>query len=233
MSIAPTLQRYLTAENIQYDVIPHDPTMSSAGTAEECRISRDRLAKAIVLRRNAGYMLAVLPASHHLRLSDLRDQLGDNVEMAKESEIDPLFPDCAHGAVPPLGHCYALPLIVDDSIEAQPEIYMEAGDHETLLHLSHAQFARLTANALHGRFSAHDCGIVDICCSAYWSDNPRRPSRSRRGRSCCCLTTHAAIRRLYVCPASKSSSKRKCLMLRPRRRTSFKASIPILICLST
>jgi Ala-tRNA(Pro) deacylase len=39
MSIAPTLQRYLTAENIQYDVIPHDPTMSSARTAEACRIS--------------------------------------------------------------------------------------------------------------------------------------------------------------------------------------------------
>src|SRR6516164_8618739 len=152
MSIAPTLQRYLTAENIQYDVIPHDPTMSSTRTAEACRISGDRLAKAIVLRRNAGYMLAVLPASHHLRLSDLRDQLGDNVEMAEEREIDPLFPDCAHGAVPPLGH-RALPLIVDDSIEAQPEIYMEAGDHETLLRISHAHFARLMGNAGHGRFS--------------------------------------------------------------------------------
>ncbi len=33
---------------------------------------------------------------------------------------------------------------------------MEAGDHETLLHLSHAQFARPTAGAMHGRFSAHD-----------------------------------------------------------------------------
>jgi len=98
-------------------------------------------------------MLAVLPTSHHLRLSDLRDQLGDNVEMAEEPEIDALFPDCAHGAVPPLGHCYALPLIVDDSIEAQPEIYMEAGDHETLLRISHAQFARLMENARHGRFS--------------------------------------------------------------------------------
>jgi Ala-tRNA(Pro) deacylase len=95
MSIAPTLQRYLTAENIQYDVIPRDPTMSSTRTAEACRISGDRLAKAIVLRHIAGYMLAVLPASHHVRLSDLRDQLGDNVEMAQESEIDPLFPDCA------------------------------------------------------------------------------------------------------------------------------------------
>jgi hypothetical protein len=51
------------------------------------------LAKAIVLRRDAGYMFAVLPASHHLRISDLRNQLGDDVEMAKEAEIDPLFPD--------------------------------------------------------------------------------------------------------------------------------------------
>ena len=153
MSIAPILQRYLVAENVEYDVIAHNPTMSSARTAEACRISGDRLAKAIVLRRDAGYMLAGLPASHHLRLSDLRNQLGDDVEMAKEAEIDSLFPDCAHGAVPPLGHCYALPLVVDDSIESQPEIYMEAGDHATLLHMSHAQFAQLMAHARHGNFS--------------------------------------------------------------------------------
>jgi len=38
----------------------------------------------------------------------------------------------------------------------QPEIYIEAGDHETLLHLGRAQFARLTANAQRGRISAHD-----------------------------------------------------------------------------
>ena len=107
MSIAPILQRYLVAENVEYDVIAHNPTMSSARTAEACRISGDRLAKAIVLRRDAGYMLAVLPASYHLRLSDLQSQLGDRVEMATEAEIDPLFPDCAHGAVPPLGHCHA------------------------------------------------------------------------------------------------------------------------------
>jgi Ala-tRNA(Pro) deacylase len=54
MSIAPTLQRYLTAANIQYDVIPHIPAMSSERTAEACRISGDRLAKAIVLRRGAA-----------------------------------------------------------------------------------------------------------------------------------------------------------------------------------
>src|ERR1700730_9263223 len=99
MSIAPTLQRYLEAEGIEYEVIEHEPTMSSTRTAEACRISGNCLAKGIVLRRGSGdYMLAVLPASHHIHLADLRIQFGDNVQMAKEAEIDPLFPDCAHGA---------------------------------------------------------------------------------------------------------------------------------------
>jgi Ala-tRNA(Pro) deacylase len=156
MSIAPTLQKYLAAENIQYEEIQHEPTMSSTRTAEASHISGDRLAKGIVLRRDGEYILAVVPASHHLRLSELRTTLGDNVDMANETEINQLFRDCAHGAIPAIGKCYGLDIIVDDSIETQPEIYMEAGDHETLLHLTHEQFARLTANAPHGRFSAHD-----------------------------------------------------------------------------
>jgi len=156
MSIAPTLQKYLAAENIQYDAIQHEPSMSSSRTAEACHISGDRLAKGIVLRRDGGYILAVVPASHHLRLSELRTTLGDAVDMADETEINQLFRDCARGAVPAIGKCYGLDVIVDDSIETQPEVYLEAGDHETLLHLTHEQFARLTANAPHGRFSAHD-----------------------------------------------------------------------------
>jgi Ala-tRNA(Pro) deacylase len=156
MSIAPTLQKYLTAENIQYDELQHELSMSSTRTAQACHISGDRLAKGIVLRRNGGYILAVVPASHHLRLSELRTTLGDTVDMADETEINQLFRDCARGAVPAIGKCYGLDMVVDDSIETQPDIYMNAGDHETLLHLTHEQFARLTANAPHGRFSAHD-----------------------------------------------------------------------------
>jgi Ala-tRNA(Pro) deacylase len=153
MSIAPTLQRYLTAKNVQYDVIPHELTASSTRTAEACHISGNCLAKGVVLRRNGGYVLAVLPASRHIHLTDLRDELGENIRMAKESEIDKLFPDCAHGAVPAVGQCYGLPLLVDDSIEAAPVIYMEAGDHETLIRMSHSQFTDLMAHATRGCFS--------------------------------------------------------------------------------
>jgi Ala-tRNA(Pro) deacylase len=153
MSIAPTLQRYLD-QTVDYDVLSHEPTMCSTRTAQACGVSGDRIAKGIVLRHNGGYLLAVLPASHHIRLDDLREQIGDDVDMASETDIAQLFRDCARGAVPPVGECYGLDVVVDDSIERQPDVYLEAGDHATLVHMGQAQFAKLVADARHGQFSS-------------------------------------------------------------------------------
>jgi Ala-tRNA(Pro) deacylase len=155
MSIAPTLQRYLD-QTITYEVIQHEPTMSSSRTAEICHVSGDRVAKGIVLRRDGGYLLAVLPASRRLHLQDLRTHIGDSVKLATEDEIAQLFRDCERGAIPAVGECYGLDVIVDDSIDAQPDVYMEGGDHATLIHMDHGEFARINAEAQHGRFSAHD-----------------------------------------------------------------------------
>lgn len=155
MSMAPTLARYLD-QNVTYDTLFHQPTMSSMRTAQAGHISGDCLAKGVVLRHNGSYLLAVLPASHRIDLPELRVEFGADVDMARESEIDGLFQDCAHGAVPPVGECYGLEMLVDESINRQPEIYFEAGDHTTLVHMSQSQFAQLTANARHDRFSLHN-----------------------------------------------------------------------------
>jgi Ala-tRNA(Pro) deacylase len=152
MAIAATFQRYLD-QHVVYDVVAHEPTMSA--TAQACHIPGDCLAKGVVLRDDSGYMLAVLPASHHIRMSELRLQFGNDVELAGEGEIDELFHDCAQGAVTPIGECYGLDTIVDDAIDGQGDVYLEAGDHMTLVRLTHAQFAKLTADARHGRFSVH------------------------------------------------------------------------------
>jgi len=148
MAIAPTLQKYLD-QNVTYDVILHEPTMSSMQTAEVCHISGDCLAKGIVLCHDGGYVLAVLPASHHIRLPELSIQLGKETHLATEEQIAQLFRD----AIPAIGSCYALDLIVDESIDRQPEIYIEGGDHATLIHMEKSQFAQLTKNAQRGRFS--------------------------------------------------------------------------------
>jgi Ala-tRNA(Pro) deacylase len=153
MTIAPTLKSYLD-RNVSYDLVTHDPTPSSLRTAEASHIPGGALAKGIVLRTDGGYMLAVLPASRRVQLSELRALIGDDVELADEQEVAKLFEDCAVGAVPPVGKCYGLDVIVDDSIGRQPEVYLEGGDHQTLVHLDQAQFARLMADARHARFTA-------------------------------------------------------------------------------
>ena len=155
MSIAPTLQRYLADQNITYDMLEHRPTMSAMRTAEAAHIPGDHLAKGVVLRNGDGYMLAVIPASCHISMPDLGAELGQNVELASEDEIGQVFRDCDRGAVLAVGTCYGLQAVVDDQLVEQPEIYFEAGDHATLIHLSQAEFARLTAAARHGRFSIH------------------------------------------------------------------------------
>lgn len=77
--------------------------------------------------------------------------------MANQTEINRLFADCAHGAVPAIGRCYGLDLIVDESIGAHlRSISQPAIKRRCSSSLTHAQFARLTANAPDGRFSMHD-----------------------------------------------------------------------------
>jgi Ala-tRNA(Pro) deacylase len=153
MTIAPTLQRYMSDQGISYDLIPHEPAMTSLGTAHAGHVPGDRLAKGIMLSNGQNYMLAVLPASHHLRLSDLKMELGQELRLASEDEIVEVFRDCDRGAIPPVGACYGLDVIVENSMERQPDVYFEGGDHATLVHVKGDDFARLNPRAQHGTFS--------------------------------------------------------------------------------
>jgi len=153
MAIAPRLQRFLTDRAVKYDVLAHEPTMSSLGSAHAGHIPEDRLVKGVVLSDGGSYLMAVLPASHQLRLQDLRMELGERVHLASEEEVEDIFVDCARGAVPPVGECYGLDVIVDNSLNDHSDFYIEGGDHTTLVHVSRHEFARLNPRAQHGSFS--------------------------------------------------------------------------------
>ncbi|ALA16634.1 MULTISPECIES: aminoacyl-tRNA deacylase [Chelatococcus] len=151
MSTAPRLEHYLSRSGVAYDLMRHEPTATSMRTAKVCDVPADMIAKAVVLKDKAGYMLAVLPASRHLSLRAVSEMLDEEVELAREAEIERLFPDCARGAVPPLGAAYGMPMIVDEMLADLSDIYFEAGDHETIVHMSGRDFRQLAGRARHGR----------------------------------------------------------------------------------
>ena len=159
MTIASTVQRYLAGQGIEYAILSHPITGSSSETAQSAHISATCIAKTVVLRDGVagdGYLLAVVPASHHLDLELVRGTLGRSVALASEQEIGRLFPDCDLGAIPPLGPAYGLDVVLDDSLAGLDEVCFEGGDHRTLVRVGGEQFREMMSGARHGRFSSHD-----------------------------------------------------------------------------
>lgn len=155
MGIAITLQQYLDGRGIDYEVLTHEPTSTSARTAEASHVSGDCFAKAVVLKREDGYLLAVIPASCKVELEEVADLIDGRVCMATEDEAEALFRDCEKGAFPPIGSAYGLDVVIDDSLDRATDIYFEAGDHRSLVHMSQPQFGNLTWDAFHGRIAKH------------------------------------------------------------------------------
>jgi Ala-tRNA(Pro) deacylase len=153
MGIALTLKQYLEDHNIDYEVMSHNKTGCSTLTAEASHIPGECLAKGVILRKDGGYMMAILPASRHVALAEVGHHLDQPVDLASEAEIAALFPDCDEGAVPAIARAYGLDGLVDDSLDGQKDIYIEGGDHRTLVHLKGPQFRKLMKEMPHAHIS--------------------------------------------------------------------------------
>lgn len=156
MGLALTLQQYLDDKHIDYDVLKHRRTNSSESTAHASHVPGERLAKAVVLTREGGFVVAVVPACAKVDFRSIERMLHCPIGMASEDEIAEIFPDCETGAIPPIGEAYAVDAFIDESLDAQPDVYLEGGDHRSLVHISGNQFRELMKDVRHARIcSSH------------------------------------------------------------------------------
>ena len=58
-------------------------------------------------------------------------------------KLGELFADCKPGAIPPVGAAYGIKTYWDEELGTRAEVYFEAGDHQTLVHMSGADFGKL------------------------------------------------------------------------------------------
>ncbi len=154
MARTMTLEQYLDTHNVPYEVITHERTPNSLQSAAAADVEADCLAKAVLLEDDRGYMMAVLPATRQLKLRKLRQDVGRDLKMADESEMAQVFKDCDVGAVPPMGTLYGVETVLDDSLDTHADLFLEAGDHEHLIHVKTRDFMALLPNAQHGHFTS-------------------------------------------------------------------------------
>ena len=153
MAIAQTLINYLDARGVAYNTVEHPHSTTSRGSARAAHIPAHQLAKAVVLKDEAGYVVSVLPASHSLEIDWVNEELNRSLSMASEDEFKALFQDCEAGAVPALGDAYGINVIWDDDLQYTADVYIEAGDHEHLIWLDRRDFRKLMSSLPHSIIS--------------------------------------------------------------------------------
>ena len=159
MSMSATLEACLQNKGCQYEVLHHPYSHSSIETASAAHVPGERLAKTVLLEDEKGYVAAVLPSTHAVRLSEIWEMTGRHLTLASETDMRELFKDCEPGALPPVCTEYGMLTYLDESLTQQPEVYFEAGDHEELIRMQVDQFLALMDRAERARFAHRMQGI--------------------------------------------------------------------------
>lgn len=159
MGVAITLKQYLTNHHINYLECMHTHTDSALASANAAHIASDHVAKSVLLSDGKNFLLAVLPADRRLEIDRLSELMDQDYKLATEDEISEVFDDCELGAIPPTGDAYGLKTIWDDSLGELDGVYMEAGDHKTLLRLKKKEFLRMMGESDHTTISHHIASV--------------------------------------------------------------------------
>ena len=134
---------FLDGERIAFQSLPHAPAFTAQRRAKYLRVPGGQVAKCVLLRGPAGYLLAVLPATHQVDTELLARHLGGPVRLAGDREIADVFRDCQWGVVSPFGARYGLPTLLDDSIRPDAPLVLETHTQFEAVRMSCRDFERL------------------------------------------------------------------------------------------
>jgi Ala-tRNA(Pro) deacylase len=138
------VKEFLRKSGARYETLRHSPVFSSQKMAQIEHEPGRYVAKPVIIKADGRFLMCVLPASCHVDLAKLKSQLAASfVELAQESEIAELFPDCDVGAEPPFGNLYKLPTLMDKTLEKDDHVLFQAGTHEDAIRISMADYRRL------------------------------------------------------------------------------------------
>jgi len=136
---------YLDGQGTSYEVLNHPVDYTAQEAAADTHTPGREFAKTVMLDLgNEGHVMAVAPAVFLLDLEKIRRGLGTlRVQLADESVIRDLCPDCELGAAPPFGNLYDIPVFVDPTLATEEFITFNAGTHARAIRMRYADYEQL------------------------------------------------------------------------------------------
>lgn len=138
-----TILDTLRQEDIAYELVEHSPVHTSEEAARARNGSQDSGAKSLLLKSEAGFVVAVLQGSSRLDTKKLTKYLGvsRNPRFATPEEVEE-YMLCQVGACYPLGNLVGLRTILDEPFQWQKSISFNPGVHEKTITMSVEDYRR-------------------------------------------------------------------------------------------
>jgi len=145
MAVTASVQEFLRRANVPYTVLPHPPAYTAQQEAAVTHVPGRDWAKAVVCMADGEPIQAVVPADRVVNLDRLALIAGaSRLRLAYEQELDWLYPECEHGAMPPLGPLYKQRVFVDVALAAETWIVFNAGTYADAVSMRYEDFAAIS-----------------------------------------------------------------------------------------
>jgi Ala-tRNA(Pro) deacylase len=96
--------------------------------------------------------MVVIPGDAWVNLPAIRKELDREMVLAEEKDAAGYFPDCDLGAIPPLGPAYGMETLMDKALISLAYVYLESGDHRSLIKIDGGAFTELLSGVRHGHY---------------------------------------------------------------------------------
>jgi Ala-tRNA(Pro) deacylase len=162
MAIPKKIINYLDAKKYKYQIIEHKTTFTAWDTAQTEKARPQEVVKALVVKADNSYLLALVPSNRNLDKQKLlkvvnvqrkknKEKLHKKIDLAKEAWMKKNLTGKV-GATPPFGELAQLDIYMDNLLAKNKKIYAGSGEYTASILLNTGQYMKIE-KPMKGSFS--------------------------------------------------------------------------------
>ena len=146
---------YLKKQKVKFKRMTHEERYTSQEIAAVQHVPGREMVKAVLVKADKTFVLAVLPAIYKVNFKRLAKLVGaKKTRLADEKDMAEVFPDVEVGAEPPFGNLYDVETVVDEHLTEDEDIVFQAGTHKATIRMKYADYEKLVTPKV-GQFGDH------------------------------------------------------------------------------
>lgn len=142
-NVVDRLEALLSGAGVPFRLYAHEPVFTSEQAAAVRGTSPEEGAKALLVKADDDFLLAVISGPVRVDSKKLRRLLGaSGTRFATEQELLDLT-GCRPGSLPPFGCLFGLPVLMDDSLRGCDRISFNAGSNSWSVTMKREDYERI------------------------------------------------------------------------------------------